>query len=61
MSSSALASARRRRAGGESSVVPQITARNVKVEQQEAPIQNQPLTPLVILQQHELKINYLNK
>jgi hypothetical protein len=41
--------------------VPQITARNVKVEQQEAPIQNQPLTPLVILQQHELKINYLNK
>jgi hypothetical protein len=59
MSSSALASARRRRAGGESSVVPQITARNVKVEQQEAPIQNQPLTPLVILQQHELKIKQL--
>jgi hypothetical protein len=59
MSSSALASARRRRAGGESSAVPQITARNAKVEQQEAPIQNQPLTPLVILQQHELKIKQL--
>ena len=59
MSSSALASARRRRAGGESSVVPQITARNAKVEQQEAPIQNQPLTPLVILQQHDLKIKQL--
>jgi hypothetical protein len=59
MSSSALASARRRRAGGESSAVPQITARNAKVEQQEAPIQNQPLTPLVILQQHEQKIKQL--
>lgn len=59
MSSSALASARRRRAGGESSTVPQITARNAKVEQQEAPIQNQPLTPLVILQQHEQKIKQL--
>jgi hypothetical protein len=59
MSSSALASARRRRAGGESSAMPQITARNAKVEQQEAPIQNQPLTPLVILQQHEQKIRQL--
>jgi hypothetical protein len=59
MSSSALASARRRRAGGESAAVPPITARNAKVEQQEAPIQNQPLTPLVILQQHELKIKQL--
>jgi hypothetical protein len=59
MSSSALASARRRRAGGETSVVPPIIARNAKPEQQEAPIQNQPLTPLVILQQHELKIKQL--
>jgi len=59
MSSSALASARRRRAGGESVAVPPITARNAKVEQQEAPIQNQPLTPLVILQQHEQKIRQL--
>ena len=59
MSSSALASARRRRAGGETSATPPITARNAKVEQPEAPIQNQPLTPLVILQQHELKIKQL--
>lgn len=59
MSSSALASARRRRAGGETSVTPPILARNAKVEQPEAPIQNQPLTPLVILQQHELKIKQL--
>jgi chromosome segregation ATPase len=59
MSSSALASARRRRAGGESAAVPPITTRNAKVEQQEAPIQNQPLTPLVILQQHEQKIRQL--
>lgn len=59
MSSSALASARRRRAGGETSATPPIIARNAKVEQPEAPIQNQPLTPLVILQQHELKIKQL--
>ena len=59
MSSSALASARRRRAGGETSATPPIIARNVKVEQPEAPTQNQPLTPLVILQQHELKIKQL--
>lgn len=59
MSSSALASARRRRAGGETSATPPILARNAKVEQPEAPIQNQPLTPLVILQQHELKIKQL--
>ena len=59
MSSSALASARRRRAGGETSATPPIIARNAKVEQPEAPTQNQPLTPLVILQQHELKIKQL--
>ena len=59
MSSSALASARRRRAGGETSVTPPIISRTDKVEQPEAPMQNQPLTPLVILQQHELKIKQL--
>ena len=59
MSSSALASARRRRAGGETSATPPIISRTDKVEQPEAPMQNQPLTPLVILQQHELKIKQL--
>ena len=62
MSSSALASARRRRAGGEASSVPQLASRTNKIEPPETPVTpvtNQPITPLLVLQQHELKIKQL--
>ena len=58
MSSSALASARRRRASNDPTSVPQIT-RATKAEPIETPAQNQPITPLLVLQQHELKIKQL--
>jgi len=58
MSSSALASARRRRASNDPTSVPQIT-RATKAEPIETPTQNQPITPLLVLQQHELKIKQL--
>jgi len=62
MSTSALASARRRRAGGDTPAGSQITGRINRVEPVETPpstSQNQPLTPLIILQQHEAKIKQL--
>ena len=62
MSTSALASARRRRAGGDTPMGTQITGRTNRVEPVETPPstnQNQPLTPLIILQQHEAKIKQL--
>jgi hypothetical protein len=59
MSSSALASARRRRAGGEASSVPQLASRTNKIEPPETPVTTQPITPLLVLQQHELKIKQL--
>jgi len=59
MSSSALASARRRRAGGEASSVPQLASRTNKIEPTETPATNQPITPLLVLQQHEQKIRQL--
>jgi hypothetical protein len=62
MSTSALASARRRRAGVDTPVGSQIMGRSNKVEPVEAAqptTPNQPLTPLVILQQHEIKIRQL--
>ena len=62
MSTSALASARRRRAGGDTPPGTQISGRTTKidpVESQQSSVQNQPLTPLIILQQHEAKIKQL--
>jgi hypothetical protein len=64
MSTSALASARRRRAGNDSITSPQIISRTNKPElvettSQNQEVQKQPLTPLVILQQHEARIKQL--
>jgi hypothetical protein len=59
MSSSALASARRRRAGTDAISVPQTSTRTNKPEIVEPPTQNQPITPLLVLQQHEIKIKQL--
>ena len=58
MSSSALASARRRRASNDPTGVPPVS-RVTKTEPVETPVQNQPITPLLVLQQHELKIKQL--
>jgi hypothetical protein len=58
MASSALASARRRR-GGDPLAVPPLTPRTNKPESTDTPVQTQPITPLVVLQQHEAKIRQL--
>ena len=58
MSSSALASARKRR-GGDPMSVPPLTPRANRPESADTPVQTQPITPLLVLQQHEAKIRQL--